>query len=214
MNPPEAGRPAHFRVGTDAPAGLEGLAHLRDKVCALWGGPEMEDFVRELMLDSREGKRKGLPTAIVSDLVFLAEVNRTLRALRRAEQLGVAYDKARKSIESEDHRRVALDAFDDPLVSRDTVVDAREMKARGTAPAARPASRRRPASESEGLLPILLRWLLNRYVIGIMVLLLAAFHYWPAIRAYLSTSRGLAVESQPSRDGGRSRAEPATTSTE
>lgn len=200
-----------FGTARDELAGLEAFEHLRDKVCALWGRPEMEDFVRELMLDSRNGARKGLPGTVLSDLVFLSEANRTLRALELAFRQGVPYERARAAMDREDHLRHAADELDDPLVSRDVVVSEKELRLAREA-AKRPRRAVRRASENDRGSGQFFRALGHA-----MVFILAAalvFRYWPHLVALLP--KEAAVESQPSRDGAAARdgrADPATTST-
>ncbi len=205
---------AQFGAARDDSAGLEGFAHLRDKVCALWGNPEMEDFVAELMLDSRDGKRKGLPATVMSDLVFLAEVNRVLRVEVFARQMGIDAVKAARMIDKADRERHGADLLDDPQVSRDMVMSSRDRReATEGRHAARPLPRRARRSEddSAGVL-----WVL-KLVLVVSVLALAGRFVWShAIPRWLpqyAPMLGHPAESQSSPDGDRDRAEPATTST-
>lgn len=103
-------------------AALESIDHLTQKVCLLWGTPELNVFVRRLFLDSRNGSRQGLPREIAAEVVFLAETNTLVRAIQRSQKLGIRFDDALKSVEMEDDTHVKFDAFDDPRVSRDTLV--------------------------------------------------------------------------------------------
>ena len=218
MSLPEGGDrrgAAQFGAARDDGAGLEGFGHLKDKVCALWAKPEMEDFVAELMLDSRDGRRKGLPASVLSDLVFLAEVNRTLRIEMFARQLGIDTAKAAGMIEKADRERHGVDLLDDPLVSRDMVMSSRDLREAksGPRPAARPVPRRvrRSDDNSTGVV-----WVLKLVLIVSVVILVGRFVWSHAIPRWLPQYAplfGHPAESQPSPDGDRERADPATTST-
>jgi len=59
---------------------LEKLPHITKRVCLLWGHPEFDAFTSHLMMDSRDGKRQGLPWDVAEEILFLAE----LRVVKRA----------------------------------------------------------------------------------------------------------------------------------
>jgi hypothetical protein len=59
---------------------LEKLPHIIKRVCLLWGHPEFDAFTSHLMMDSRDGKRQGLPWDVAEEILFLAE----LRVVKRA----------------------------------------------------------------------------------------------------------------------------------
>ncbi|HPB91111.1 MAG TPA: hypothetical protein PK372_07865 [Rugosibacter sp.] len=102
-------------------AALESIDHLTKKICALWGSPELNIFVRELIFDSRDGSRQGFPIEIAAELVFLAETNVMVRAIRLAKRLNIPFGEACKKIEAEDSLPVKVDSFSSPTVSRTPV---------------------------------------------------------------------------------------------
>jgi hypothetical protein len=69
-------------AGTHSPeaCALEKLPHIIKRVCLLWGQPEFDAFTSHLMMDSRDGKRQGLPWEVAEEILFLAE----LRVVKRA----------------------------------------------------------------------------------------------------------------------------------
>src|SRR5262245_33733643 len=62
------------RVAQNATAALEGMPHLVERICLLWGQGqgEFESYANRLMLDSRDGARKGLPWHCAEEIMFLA----------------------------------------------------------------------------------------------------------------------------------------------
>ena len=77
------------RVAENPVSALEGMPHLVEKICGLWGRAECEPFINGLILDSRDGARQGLPWEAAQDLLFLAELSAGRRALAAAELTGV-----------------------------------------------------------------------------------------------------------------------------
>jgi hypothetical protein len=71
--------------------GLERLPHVLTKLCQLWGKPECEAYISRLIMDSRDGKRQGLPWEAAMELMFLADLSVAKRALVAAEATGVPF---------------------------------------------------------------------------------------------------------------------------
>ena len=71
--------------------GLERLPHLVNKVCLLWGQPECDAYINQLIMDSRDGNRQGLPWEAALDLMFLAELSVAKRALVASTVTGVPF---------------------------------------------------------------------------------------------------------------------------
>src|SRR5947209_3300967 len=76
----KAGQPAGGAQSGDGVSALERLPHITKRVCLLWGHPEFDAFTSHLLMDSRDGKRQGLPWEVAEELLFLAE----LRVVKRA----------------------------------------------------------------------------------------------------------------------------------
>ncbi len=68
------------KVSAAEACALEKLPHITKRVCLLWGHPEFDAFTSHLLMDSRDGKRKGLPWEVAEEILFLAE----LRVVKRA----------------------------------------------------------------------------------------------------------------------------------
>jgi hypothetical protein len=77
-------------IGSDA-CGLESLPHVVNKVCLLWGQPECDAYINRLIMDSRDGKRQGLPWEAAVELLFLAELSVAKRALVASTVTGVPF---------------------------------------------------------------------------------------------------------------------------
>jgi hypothetical protein len=70
---------------------LESLPHVLNKLCQLWGKPECEAYISGLIMDSRDGKRQGLPWQAAMELMFLAELSVAKRALAASAATGVPF---------------------------------------------------------------------------------------------------------------------------
>jgi hypothetical protein len=62
-----------------------------NKLCQLWGKPECEAYISRLIMDSRDGKRQGLPWQAAMELMFLADLSVAKRALAASESAGVPF---------------------------------------------------------------------------------------------------------------------------
>jgi hypothetical protein len=71
--------------------GLERLPHVVNKLCLLWGRPECDAYISGLIMDSRDGKRQGLPWEAAMELMFLAELSVARRALVASAATGVPF---------------------------------------------------------------------------------------------------------------------------
>lgn len=103
-------------------AALEALAHLKQKVCLMWGSPELDVFISRLIMDSRDGQRQGLPMPVAAELLFLAQTNKIVRAINLLSKQNVSLKEAYRIVDQGDQQRLEADALDNPLVSRDTIV--------------------------------------------------------------------------------------------
>ena len=70
---------------------LERLPHLVTRVETLWGQAEFEPYVNYLIMESRDGKRQGLPWDAAQELLFLVELSVAKRALKAAEMTGAPF---------------------------------------------------------------------------------------------------------------------------
>jgi hypothetical protein len=71
--------------------GLERLPHVVNKLCLLWGRPECDAYISGLIMDSRDGKRQGLPWEAAMELMFLADLSVARRALVASAATGVSF---------------------------------------------------------------------------------------------------------------------------
>lgn len=103
-------------------AAIESIGHLSKKICLMWGSPELDVFISRLIMDSRDGQRQGLPMAVGAELLFLAQTNKIIRAIALLSHQNVTLKEAYKIVDDGDQKRLEADNFDNPLVSRDTIV--------------------------------------------------------------------------------------------
>jgi hypothetical protein len=103
-------------------AALESIGHLKQKICLMWGSPELDVFISRLIMDSRDGQRQGLPMAVGAELLFLAQTNKIIRAIALAESPERHAERGLQDCRRRRSERLEADAFDNPLVSRDTII--------------------------------------------------------------------------------------------
>ena len=96
---------------------LEEFAHLRQSMCALWGTAEFDAWARSILMDTRDGARRGLPMEAARELLFLQRLNREVRALEAQERLGVDWESARSLVEQADARSACASPWMDPSFS-------------------------------------------------------------------------------------------------
>ncbi len=70
-----------------------------EKVVQLWGTPAMEPYFNELMMDSRDGKRKGFPQDVASEVLRLSLVYAKTQTKASKDVWGGVTEKYRKEIE-------------------------------------------------------------------------------------------------------------------
>lgn len=163
---------------------LERLPHLCQKTIALWGTPELDAFLAHLMMDSREGTRQGLPLGVAAEVLFLAQTNKLVRAIDLAKRTGLNLEEAFRRVDEADQKQLKIDPLDDPLVSRDTLL--RDEQRQGVSRHGHAKhGRTSPANQVSGLFALLRMLLVNRWVLGPIVLALAYRHLWPSLQALL-----------------------------
>lgn len=51
------------------------LPHLAAKIQLFWGHPDLDPFIKDLFLDSRDGIRQGLPKVVATSIFRLAALH-------------------------------------------------------------------------------------------------------------------------------------------
>jgi hypothetical protein len=161
-------------------AALESIGHLTQKICAIWGTEDLDAFLSKLVMDARDGERQGLPFEVATDILFLAQINKRRRAIDLGKRMSMDPDAAYKLIDEQDQSRLRLDPFDDPSVSRDTVITRADRVARG--PERRQA--RPTGSQAEGLGELLMMLLRSRWLVWSIVAVLSLKLVWPIISPF------------------------------
>ena len=123
MNIDKAGTPAKLRKVHPAEASaLERLPHITKSVCLLWGHPEFDSFTSHLMMDSRDGKRQGLPWDVAEEILFLAELRVVKRAIVASGVTGQPFwETFHKMLANAEaaQQKLQAEAWNDPLANRD-----------------------------------------------------------------------------------------------
>ena len=126
---------------------LERFPHLVRRICELWGKDEFESHLNTLIMDSRDGRRQGLPPEALEDLLFLAELTIARRALHAMETAGIPFRQAFR-MHLEKSRKFSVietrssDPWTNPRESRE-IGQADHRSARARATVARPAPARK-----------------------------------------------------------------------
>ena len=81
----------HDHSKSPAVSALERLPHLSNRICQLWGQREFETCVNRLLMDSRDGKRQGLPWDAAQELLFLVELCVAKRAVAASAATGLPF---------------------------------------------------------------------------------------------------------------------------
>jgi hypothetical protein len=171
MNAPQLPREA---------AALEAIGHIKQKVCLMWGNPELDIFISRLIMDSRDGQRQGLPMEVAAELLFLAQINKLVRAIDLAKKQKISLQEAYRAVDSGDQKRLEADAMDNPLVSRDTIIRAREEERRS-------GLERRSAPKAEGAAAsfgqLIFRLVFNKTFLFILAFAMTLKLLWPYLKA-------------------------------
>ncbi len=162
-------------------AALEDIVHLTRKVCLMWGTPELDTFLSRLIMDARDGDRQGLPIMVATEVLFLAQTNKMVRASDMAKKLNIRIEEAYRLVDEGDQARLQIDAFDDPLVSHDTITRGN----RSTGSMARRSSATGAGSQTQGLGELLMMLVRSKWLAWSIVLVLGAKFVWPTVKALI-----------------------------
>ena len=164
----------------DSRSALEDIAHLTKKICFIWGTPELDIFLSGLLMDARDGARQGLPVMVATEILFLAKLNKMVRAMDLSTKLSLKVDEAYRLVDEGDQARLGMDPLDDPLVSRDTItrsIRTMEVPARRSgAPSA--------GDQAQGLGELLLMLFRSKLLPWAIILVLGLL-YWPVFKKML-----------------------------
>ncbi len=165
---------------SDSRAALEDIGHLTQKICAIWGSEDLDVFLSKLVMDARDGARQGLPMEVATEILFLAQVNKRRRAIDLGKKMSMDPDAAYRLIDEQDQTRLRIDPFDDPSVSRDTIIARTDRVARG--PERRTSNP--SGSQAQGLGELLLMLVRSKLLIWSIVLVLGLKLVWPVLRPF------------------------------
>ncbi|MBS1142878.1 MAG: molybdenum cofactor biosynthesis protein [Proteobacteria bacterium] len=83
-----------LRAAGESTSGLEAMPHILAKIQEMWKSRDLNTFIAQLFLDSRDGGRAGLPVSVARELMFLAHLNQVVRAEEAAPLLGIEAKEA------------------------------------------------------------------------------------------------------------------------
>lgn len=134
------------RGGADCRAAIEQLPHLAEKMCALWNSRDLDTFVHSILMDTREGKRQGLPVEVAKEMMFVAKLNNLVRAMDTAARLHMSVSEASQMIREGDRIARGLPALsDDPWAENVLVGDGLNIDMSGLESATVQPVRKKPA---------------------------------------------------------------------
>ncbi|HLA34384.1 MAG TPA: hypothetical protein VJ001_05890 [Rhodocyclaceae bacterium] len=174
----EEGEKAPAATKLECRCALEELGHLSKKIIAIWGSPELDMFLSELIMDSRDGTRQGLPMAAAAEVLFLMQTNKMVRAIDLAEKLNIPLQDAFRTVDEGDQARLRNDVLDDPAISRDT---ARKDVFGESSPryAGRPVA---AANQDVGFGALLAMLFGSKWLIGAVMLIVGYKLLWPTLQ--------------------------------
>ena len=153
---------------------VESIPHVCNRVCMNWGTAELDVYINALVMDSRDGARKGLPMAVGDELVWLVKVNQWRRALDIQERLNIGLPDAHAKVQMEDDALSELEASGDPLSGGGAAARRYSDKAAALRP------RRR--HEENTLFGIVVGAVTNKYSLLAIVAILTLKALWPTIK--------------------------------
>ncbi len=153
----------------DVPAAIESIDHLTQKICGTWGSREFEVFLNNLSSGSRDGDRNDFSIGVVSELIFLSDLNRMIRAIDLAAACSISIEEAYQHLEDEDQQLRGVDVWGDPVAAPGVI----QPIAKGQAPLRDTGE---PESHSELLefIDLMVKLATNKIAIGLIVIILAA----------------------------------------
>lgn len=156
---------------------LESIPHVCERVCLLWGTPELDIYLNSIVLDSRGGTRKGLPSVVESELIWIQEINKLRRALEIQGQQKVNLQQALADVEAVDDSARPTDVWGTPLVGGKNPGRRYSDNAGSTRPHRR--------KEENTLFGIVFGAITNKYTLFALIALLSLKALWPTIKIFL-----------------------------
>ncbi len=62
--------------------------HMLNRIIELWNSPELDPYLEQLMLDTRDHQRQGFPPDVATDIMRLSRINTEQRDRATAKSLG------------------------------------------------------------------------------------------------------------------------------
>lgn len=103
-------KPSHVTGGRQsdaAMAAIEAMPNLARKITLMWKSRELDGFIQNAVLDGRDGDRQGFPMEVGAELLFLAEINKLVRAFDLAARSKVKLGEAYRMVDQGDRETLA-----------------------------------------------------------------------------------------------------------
>lgn len=161
---------------------LEGIPHICRKVCLIWGTSELDTFINSVVMDSRDGERRGLPIEVAADLLWLAKFNKFRRAHEFQLRLKISLEEAYAKVQAEDLANTGVDQWADPTAGG--VKTGRQRQ--GGAAADRLSKRNPPRSSGSGnsLFGTIFGLATSRFTLYLIGGVLSFKLLWPLLKVY------------------------------
>lgn len=144
---------------------IEAFPHVIKRICMLWGTHDLDQYITHLMTDTRDGQRRGFPVEVTAELLFLAEINKLIRAIDLARKMRIPLGEAYQKIDKQDRGGELGDPIY-ALSGRDGF--AREEKEIGVKPQRPPHNARNAKEETDSTL----FWTIGKLLIALILLVI------------------------------------------
>lgn len=128
------------------------LPHLMKKICLLWGDRDFEPFAANLIMDSRDGKRQGLPWGAAQEILFLTELVVAKRAVVAASMTGQPFRQVFRHMQANAEAAAGMAPVNRTAQWNDPMANAEREKERRDGPALGGRGGKRPAKAKKGWL--------------------------------------------------------------
>lgn len=158
-------------------AEIEAMPHLCKKICLMWGTAEMDAHINTLVMDSRDGARKGLPVEVGAELLWLVKVNQWRRAIDYQERLKMSLPDARAKVQREDDQAQSEDIWSADRPESPTFGRRYSDKSNKERPHRR--------NEENTLFGIVFGAVTSKYTLFLIILILTIKAAWPTIKHFI-----------------------------
>ena len=159
----------------DVRAAIETIPRLLTRISGIWGTQDLDVFLNKLVMDSRDGGRRGFPVEVAEELLFMTQLKKMVRAYYLAKANNISLDASFKLVDKGDDDRLRHDVWDNPTSSPGTAF---REKSQGAAASRQEAEER--GNPPVSLFMFLVKLLFNKWIAGGIAILLIVKFIWGA----------------------------------